>query len=105
MLITLDGYEDRDKAEALRGELVLVRLEDAVPLRHGEYYHHQIIGLSVVTDEGEELGSVAEIIKTGANDVYVVRGQGGEVLLPAIQSVIRKIEPSRMIVHLLPGLR
>jgi 16S rRNA processing protein RimM len=105
LLITVEGYHDRDTAEALRGELVSIKLEDAAPLGPGEYYHHQIIGLSVITDEGEQLGTVAEIITTGANDVYVVRGQAGEVLLPAIQSVIRKIEPPRMVVHLLPGLR
>lgn len=105
LLMTLEGFDDRDKADTLREELVSVKVDQAVPLEEGEYFYHQIIGLSVVTDEGEVLGAVAEIIRTGANDVYVVRGQGGEVLLPAIRSVILKIEPPQMIVHLLPGLR
>lgn len=105
LLVTLSGIDDRDKADALREALVAVKLKDAVPLKPGEYYHHQILGLAVVTDAGEALGSVAEIIQTGANDVYVVRGPGGEVLLPAIQSVILKIEPPQMVVHLPEGLR
>ena len=105
LLISVEGCEDRDEADALRGELVAVKIKDAAPLKEGEYYHHQIIGLKVVTDAGEELGSVAEIIETGANDVYVVRGQGAEVLLPAIKSMILKIEPPQMVVHLMDGLR
>lgn len=105
LLITLAEVTDRDQAELLRGAIVAVKLEEAAPLKEGEFYHHQIIGLKVVTDEGEDLGSVTEIITTGANDVYVVRGEK-EILLPAIKSVILKIEPStQMVVHLLDGLR
>lgn len=105
LLISVEGCGDRDAADALRGLLVSVKQDDAAPLKPGEYYHHQIVGLSVVTDAGEEIGSVAEIVETGANDVYVVRGPGGDVLLPAIKSVILKIEPPQMVVHLMEGLR
>jgi len=105
LLLTVAGCEDRAAADALRGLLVAVKLEEAAPLKEGEYYQHQIVGLKVVTDVGEALGTVAEIIQTGANDVYVVRGAGGEILLPAIKSVILKIEPPQMVVHLLDGLR
>lgn len=105
LLVTLAEVPDRNEAELLRGVEVAVKLEDATPLKDGEFYHHQIVGLKVVTDEGEELGSVVEIITTGANDVYVVRGEK-EVLLPAIKSVILKIDPpTHMVVHLLDGLR
>ncbi len=105
LLISIEGCDTRDAAEKLRGEWVAVKLEEAVPLREGEYYHHQIIGLNVVTAAGEDLGTVTEIIQTGANDVYVVRGPVGEVLLPAIKSVILKIEPPQMVVQLPEGLR
>jgi 16S rRNA processing protein RimM len=105
LLISVEGCEDRDEADALRGELVSVPMADAVRLKAGEYYHHQIVGLKVVTDMGEDLGSVTEIIQTGANDVYVVKSQTGEVLLPAIKSVILKIDPPLMMVHLMDGLR
>ncbi len=106
LLIQLAGLADRTEAEGLRGELVSVKLDQAAPLKPGEFYHHQVIGLQAITDAGEELGSVVEIITTGANDVYVVRGpSGGEILLPAIKSVILKIEPPQMLVHLMEGLR
>ena len=105
LLISLAEVQDRDQADLLRGLTVAVKIEEAAPLKVGEFYHHQIIGLKVVTDEGEDLGAVTEIITTGANDVYVVRGEK-EVLLPAIKSVILKIEPpTQMVVHLLEGLR
>jgi 16S rRNA processing protein RimM len=105
LLITIEGCEDRTEADRWRGAEVAVRLAEAAPLEAGEYYHHQILGLKVISDNDEELGTVAEIIQTGANDVYVVRGEAGEVLLPAIKSVILKIEPPEMIVHVPEGLR
>jgi len=84
LLVKLDGVDDRDAAEELRGMLVQVPLEDAVPLEEGEYYHFQLVGVDVKTDTGEWLGRVADVIATGAADVFVVRWPRGEVLLPAI---------------------
>jgi 16S rRNA processing protein RimM len=106
LLIKLDGIEDRDAAEEFRGMLVEVPLEDAVPLEEGEYYHFQLIGVDVETETGEWLGRVADVIATGAADVFVVRGPRGEVLLPAIEDVILKLdtEERQMTVHLLPGM-
>lgn len=105
LLIKLRGYDDRTQADALRGQIISVAVADASPLKSGEYYYHQIIGLPVVSDAGEPLGLVTEILETGANDVYVVQGPGGQLLLPAIKSVILKIEANGMLVHLIEGLR
>jgi len=106
LLLQLAEVRDRNAAELLRGQLVQIELRDAAPLEPGQFYEHQIIGLNVVTTEGEPLGQVAEVLTTGANDVYVVQGPRGEVLLPARVEVIRKIdlEASIMTVTLLPGL-
>ena len=106
-LLKLDGCDDRTAAEALRGALVQIPREDAVPLKEGEYYEHQIVGMTVVEEDGTLLGKVVEIISTGANDVYVVRGPDGELLLPAIESVILEIDldVDRMVVHVMAGLR
>lgn len=106
LLIKLGGVEDRDAAEELRGMLVQVPLSEAVPLEEGEYYHFQLIGIDVETEEGEWLGRVADVISTGAADVFVVRGPRGEVLLPVIDDVILKLDTDNreVIVHLLPGL-
>ncbi len=107
LLIQLADCADRDAAEALRGQVVQILGEQAAPLPPGRYYHHQVIGLEVVTDAGETLGKVTEILETGANDVYVVQGPGGEVLLPALRSVVLKIdlEAQRLTAHLPEGLR
>jgi len=105
-LLTLRGVADRDAAEALRGEYVYVHRENALPLADGEYYYHQIQGLRVVTEEGRVLGEVVEVLATGANDVYVVQGDSGEALIPAIRDVVLRIDLSAglMTVRLLEGL-
>jgi 16S rRNA processing protein RimM len=104
-LIKLEGCNDRNEAELLRNMLVQIPTSDAVPLEKGEYYHFQIVGMQVETEAGESLGHVAEILETGANDVYVVHGPRGEILLPAVESVVLDldVESKRMVVRLLPG--
>lgn len=106
VLLSLDGIDTRDAADALRGALIQVPAEEAVPLKPGEYYAHEVIGLRVATDAGEELGRVTEVLTTGANDVYVVHGPRGEVLLPAIHSVVQRINvpAGTMTVHIIDGL-
>jgi 16S rRNA processing protein RimM len=106
-LFKLIGCDDRTAAEALRGALVQISRKDAVPLAENEYYEHQIVGMTVVEEDGTLLGRVVEIIRTGANDVYVVHGPDGELLLPAIESVILEIDLDidRMVVHVMAGLR
>ncbi len=106
LLVKLGGCDDRDAAEELRGMLVQVPLEEAVPLEEGEYYHFQLEGMDVEAETGEWLGRVGEVLRGGAHDVYLVRGPRGEVLLPAVEDVILEIdlEARKMIVHLLPGM-
>jgi 16S rRNA processing protein RimM len=107
-LLAIDGCDDRDAAERWRGEDIFMRFDDVDPLPDGVYYHWQILGLGVVTEEGEVLGTVERILETGANDVYVVRSETGEELLvPAIETVILRIDlqEARITVHLIPGLR
>jgi 16S rRNA processing protein RimM len=107
LLIALADCPDRDSAEQYRGQVVQIPIQAAAPRPPGRYYQHELIGLRAVTDAGEELGTVAEILDTGSADVYVVRREGGEILLPAIRSVIREIslEQKRILVHLIDGLR
>lgn len=106
VILDLDGITDRDAAEKLRGWFVQVPRSEAWRLPRGRYYWDQIVGLRVVTTEGEEIGTVAEILETGANDVYVVKGDGPERLIPAIKQVVKQIAPEQgeMVVELLPGM-
>lgn len=107
MLVSFNGLTTPEAVGRYRNQWVYVRTADRPPLDEGQYYHHQLIGLRVVTDEGRELGELVEIMQTGANDVYIVRAEGGaEVLLPAIPDVLLGIDlPQKEIrVHLLEGL-
>jgi 16S rRNA processing protein RimM len=107
-LLSLEKLSSRDDAEAYRDSTLYIRFEDTSPLPENVYFYWQLLGLDVRSDEDERLGTLEEIIETGANDVYLVRSEmGEELLLPAIESVIQSIdlEKNLMIVHLIPGLR
>ncbi len=107
LLIRLKGFDSVDAVGIFRNQMVYVPIKDLPALPEGEYYHHQLIGLQVIDEQGESLGLIKDILLTGANDVYVVESSSGkEVLLPAIADVILKIDLSEKImqVHLLPGL-
>lgn len=108
ILISFEGFPTREEIGLLRNQVLMVRGEDLPPLEEGEVYVHQLIGMTVLDQEKEiVLGTVSEIIETGANDVYVVRDEyGSEFLLPAIDSVILAIDVHHKLirVHLLPGL-
>ena len=96
LLIGLEGYTDRDQVAVFRNLTLYVRSDELPSLPPGEYYHHQLLGLQVVTESGESLGRLTEIIETGANEVYVVTDAAGqEQLLPAIESVILEISLER----------
>jgi 16S rRNA processing protein RimM len=107
LLVTFETFNNAEEVGVLRNQYLYVRAEDRPPLPPGEYYHHQLIGLPVLTDEGQALGVLSEILENAANDVYVVRPKhGADILLPAIDSVILDIDlqQGEMRVHLLPGL-
>lgn len=106
-LIRLGGYERREDLEVLRGMWLLVPDTEAIPLEEGELFHYDLEGLEVVTEDGETLGTVVEILETGANEVFVVQGQGKEILLPNIEEVVLQVDldAGTMLVHLMPGLR
>ena len=105
MLVRFAGCDDRDQAAALsQGELLAEpgRLPDPGP---GVAYTFQLIGLEVRTADGRSLGTLEEVISTGANPVYVVRGER-EWLVPAAPGVVQNVDPATrvMTVELPPGL-
>ncbi|MEW6579072.1 MAG: ribosome maturation factor RimM [Chloroflexota bacterium] len=106
LILQLAEISDRNAAELLREQYVMVAFEDAVPLEDGEYYLFQVIGLNVITTDGETLGNVKEVLETGANDVFVVHGPRGEILLPVIDECVQDIDfdAGTITVRLLDGL-
>lgn len=94
MLVAFEGYIDCDAAAIFRNQLVYVKAQNLPDLPTGTFYQHEVLGMLVQDEAGKELGTVAEILVTGANDVYVVKaGPGEEVLLPAIKTVILAVDP------------
>jgi 16S rRNA processing protein RimM len=106
MLVRFAGVPDRNAAELLRDTVLLIPEEQAMPLGVGENYAHDLIGLQVETTDGRVLGKLAEILYTRANDVYVVKRPGAEVLIPALNEVVITVdlEAGRMLVQLPEGL-
>lgn len=105
-LLKLQGYDDRDTVDALREKWLFVAAEDADPLAEGEYYLYQLIGLRVLDEGDNELGELVEVIETGANNVFVVESESGQLLIPDIPEVVLAIDfdDGTMTVQLLPGM-
>lgn len=106
VLLKLEGVVSRTEAEHLANQFVQVPIEEAVQLPEGEYYLYQLLGLEVVTTTGERLGQITAILETGANDVFVVKQEDQEILLPDIPDVVKKIDlaQGQVIVELIEGL-
>ena len=106
-LIWLEGVSTRGQATSLAGKYLEAPPDDSVSLDEGEYFHYQLIGLQVRTEDGEVLGDLREILETGSNDVYIVRGTSEEVLIPATASVVLSVDVAAgvMRVKLPDGLR
>lgn len=102
-LATIDSVED---AEKLRGQDLTIPRSELYPLPEGKYYTFQLIGLKVVTTEGQTVGRITDIMATASNDVYIVEGNRGEVLIPAIEDVVKSIDldKGKMVIEAIEGL-
>ena len=105
-IVRLEGLDDINQAERLVGSEVLLLRSQLPQTADDEYYWCDLIGLSVVTDDQRELGTISDIFETGSSDIYVVTGTGREYLIPAIGDVISSIdlENRRMVITPLEGL-
>ena len=107
LLMTFEGYTSPEDVGRFRNQIVYVKSVDCLPLEDGEYYHHQLIGLRAVTSGGVLIGTVIEILETGASDVLVIHPESGpEVLVPMVASFIHGIDLNKreITVHPIPGL-
>ena len=106
VLLKFAGIDNLTEAEALGRGLILIPRSERPKLPQGEYYYDEIEGLDVYTIAGKPLGKIGRILETGSNDVYVVSGPEGEILIPALKNVILKVEldQKRMVVQLPAGL-
>ncbi len=107
VILKFEEFSNINEVEPLRGGRLYVTRENAVPLGEGEYFIADLVGMRVVSTDGEELGILRDVMPTGANDVYIVERPGGEeLLLPAIRECVREVdaEEGTITVYLMPGL-
>ena len=103
VVIKFVGLDDATTADTLRGRDLSIPLEKLAQLPPDSYYQHDILGLHVATLNGRELGTIIEIMETGSNDVYVVKGDDGkQVLLPAIKDVVKQVDLIRQMMYIEP---
>ena len=106
LLVTLDGCDSMNAAEDLKGREVCVREGDLPDIGPDEIYHYELVGMTVITTTGEDLGTVAEVMGTPSNDICIVRASQREHLIPLIASVVKQIDrvQRRLIIDPVPGL-
>ena len=89
VILKFDGVDTMNEVEGWRQKDLLITRDQAIPLEEDEFFITDLIGLNVVTDEGETLGTLTDVMETGANDVYCVKTpEGKELLLPAIRDCL-----------------
>lgn len=96
LLLSIRGVSTPEAASALNGQPLRVPARELRPLASGEFFIYQLVGLAVVTEAGEPLGTVTDLIETGANDVLVIAppDEGPDLLLPLIPSVVLDVDPA-----------
>jgi 16S rRNA processing protein RimM len=93
LLVKFAGLDDRNAVEGLSQRYLQIPIESAAPLDEGEVFYHQLIGLNVVTAEGEAVGQVREVYETGPTHLLDVRkAGGGQVLIPFSERVVKKVD-------------
>lgn len=107
VILKFKGFDNINDIERYKRCPLLIERENAVPLEEGEYFIADMIGMKVITDEGENFGILKDVMETGANDVYMIEHPSeGEVLVPAIKECILDvdIENRQMKIHVMNGL-
>jgi 16S rRNA processing protein RimM len=105
--VTFSEVTDRESADALRGAILVVPESTSPPLAEGSWWDHQLVGCSVFTESGMELGELRQVIHTAANDVWsAVDGSGVETLIPVLRDVLVSVDTDarRIVVREIPGL-
>jgi 16S rRNA processing protein RimM len=106
ILLKFSGYDSPEQAKALNGCLIKVPEEEVAPLPEGSYYWFELIGMEVVSESGETLGTISDIFETGSNDVYVLKRGRKELYIPATKEIIKQVDRTtkRITIHIIDGL-
>jgi 16S rRNA processing protein RimM len=104
--LVLEGVTDANQAELLTGATVFAKAADLPAAEPGEFYYFEVVGCAVHTTEGRALGTIEEVFATAANDVWIVRGGGTEILIPVIADIVKSMDfaSRRVVIDPVPGL-
>ena len=102
VILKIEGIETIEDALCLKNKYIDVLREDAVSLKEGTYYIADLIGCTVYDTDKKELGKISEVLQTGSNDVYWVKGNNGDLLVPALKSVVVSIDTEKEEVYIKP---
>lgn len=100
VFFNMEGIDDRNAAERMRGEMLYIDREHAVELDEDSTFICDLIGLKGILSDGRDLGTLKDVMQPGGNDVYVFQGPMGEVLVPALRSVVDKVDLDAGEIHL-----
>ncbi len=106
-LVKFKHYETRDAAKKLAGKELFLPEDQRIEIPEGDYFVHDLIGLHVFDVQGNLLGTLEEVWKNTGNDIYVVRRNGDEILIPAVSEFVKAVDVTtgRMVVQLIEGMR
>lgn len=106
LLLKLEGLEDQDAAGTYRGWEIAIPRSELPPLPEGQYYTFQLLGLSVVTEDGRRIGIIRQVLPMPAHDVYLVDADGKEIIIPAVREFVSQVDlkEGRVVVRTIEGL-
>ena len=102
-IVRLVGYDTPETVGRFRNYILYIKADDLPSLPEGEYYHHELLGLRVTDEAGQDLGRLDQILETGANDIYLVKTpEGKELLLPAVEEVVLEVNLDQGVIRVRP---
>lgn len=106
LLVRFGGVENRNQAELLRGRYLFQAADQLEPLADGEVFYHQLLGMSIATTEGEEIGTISEVYEMSPADLLEVRGPKKTVIIPYLDHIVVEVDiaAKRMVIDPPPGL-
>ncbi len=106
ILLKLKGVDSRNQAEEFRGKEIVIDKVQIFPLDKGDYYIFQIIGLEAFDENGEYLGEIVDVLKNPGNDVFILRRQEKEYLIPAVKEIVKNVDlkDRKIVINCIEGL-
>ena len=106
VIVKLRGVDTEEDADEMIGHVIEVHHSQLFSLKDGEYFHYQLIDLEVITSDGDVIGKISEILSVSSADVYVIKGESDDILIPATDEIIKNVDLDKgiMVIEPIDGL-